>query len=79
MRRKMGFGGCGPPKNALENMNKVIKFVSEVKIELKKVSWSTRRELMNSTIVVIVSVIILALFIGFCDLIWSNLIKFVLR
>ena len=60
-------------------MNKVAKFINEVKLELKKVSWSTRRELTNSTIVVIVSVIILGIFIGFCDLIWSNLINFVLR
>ena len=60
-------------------MNKVAKFINEVKGELKKVSWSTRRELTNSTIVVIVSVVILAIFIGFCDLIWSSLINFILR
>ncbi len=60
-------------------MNKAAKFISEVRMELKKVSWSTRRELINSTIVVIVSVVILAIFIGVCDLIWSNLINFVIR
>ncbi|MCQ9206315.1 MAG: preprotein translocase subunit SecE [Omnitrophica bacterium] len=60
-------------------MNKIAKFVNEVKLELKKVSWSTRQELINSTIVVIVSVIILAIFIAFCDFIWSNVINFVLR
>jgi len=60
-------------------MNKVVKFVNEVKIELKKVSWSTRRELINSTIVVIVSVAILAVFIGLCDLLWSNGINFIIR
>ena len=60
-------------------MNKAAQFISEVKMELKKVSWSTRRELTNSTIVVIVSVVILAIFIGICDLIWSNLINFVIR
>ena len=61
------------------DMNKIVKFVNEVKSELKKVSWSTRRELMNSTIVVIVSVVILAVFIGICDLIWSNSINFIMR
>ncbi|NQU95730.1 MAG: preprotein translocase subunit SecE [Candidatus Omnitrophica bacterium] len=60
-------------------MNKVAKFINEVKLELKKVSWSTRHELINATIVVIVSVAILAVFIGLCDLVWSNLIKFVIR
>jgi len=60
-------------------MNKIVKFVNEVKIELKKVSWSTRKELINSTIVVIVSVFILAVFIGICDLVWSNAINFILK
>ncbi|OGW75235.1 MAG: preprotein translocase subunit SecE [Omnitrophica bacterium RBG_13_46_9] len=60
-------------------MNKVQKFINEVKLELKKVSWSTRQELINSTIVVIVSVIVLAIFIGFCDLVWSNSINLILR
>jgi preprotein translocase subunit SecE len=60
-------------------MNKIAKFINEVKLELKKVSWSTRRELINSTVVVIMSVIILAIFIGICDLAWSNIINFVLR
>ena len=60
-------------------MNKIVKFVNEVKMELKKVSWSTRQELINSTIVVIVSVAILAVFIGICDLVWSNVINFILR
>jgi len=60
-------------------MNKAAKFVTEVKLELKKVSWPTRRELINSTIVVIISVAILAVFIGVCDLIWSTVINFVIR
>ena len=60
-------------------MNKVTKFVKEVQIELKKVSWSTRSELISSTIAVIVAVAIMAVFIGLCDLIWSNGINFILR
>ena len=60
-------------------MNKVTKFVKEVQVELKKVSWSTRSELISSTIAVIVAVAIMAVFIGLCDLIWSNGINFILR
>jgi len=60
-------------------MNKIAKFVTEVKLELKKVSWPTRQELINSTIVVIVSVIILTIFIALCDLVWSTSISFVMR
>ena len=60
-------------------MNKVARFINEVKLELKKVSWSSRKELINATVVVIISVIILAVFIGICDLLWSNMINFILR
>jgi preprotein translocase subunit SecE len=47
--------------------NKVKQFMSEIALELKKVSWSTRDELMGSTAAVIILVIILAIFIGACD------------
>jgi len=60
-------------------MNKVAKFVNEVKLELKKVSWSTRRELINSTIMVLVSVAILTVFIALCDLVWSTIVNFIVR
>jgi len=60
-------------------MNKVAKFITEVKTELKKVSWPTKSELINSTIVVIVAVVIMAIFIGLCDVVLSNAINFILR
>jgi len=59
--------------------NKISGFLNEVKIELKKVSWPTRDELVNSTIVVLVSVLILALYIGMWDFLFSKFIEFVIR
>ncbi|MFC1577158.1 preprotein translocase subunit SecE [Candidatus Omnitrophota bacterium] len=58
--------------------NKIIKFFTEIKVELKKVSWSTRNEIIGSTIVVLVSVAILALFIGTCDIVLSRLVTLIL-
>lgn len=58
--------------------NKIAKFVREVKIELGKVTWSTKNELIASTVVVIVSVILLAVFIGVCDFILLRLINLIL-
>lgn len=59
-------------------MLKVGKFIGQVKIEMKKVSWPSRHELINSTIVVLASVIFLSLFIGVCDLILSRVINFLI-
>ena len=59
--------------------NKITNFVKEVKLELKKVSWSTKEELIASTTVVIVTVAFLAVFIGTCDLIFSRIINILIR
>jgi len=59
--------------------NKAARFVGEVKQELKKVSWSTRQEIIASTVVVITTVALLAVFIGTCDLVFSRLINILIR
>ena len=46
---------------------KAMKFVMDVRTEMGKVSWPTRNELRGSTMVVIVTVIIVAIFIGLVD------------
>jgi len=59
--------------------NKLANFIKEVKQELKKVSWSTREELIASTAVVLTTVAIMAVFIGTCDLIFSRIINILIR
>jgi preprotein translocase subunit SecE len=58
---------------------KISVFLREVQVELKKVSWSTREELVGSTVVVIVSVIIMAVFIGIWDLLFSKIVSVLIR
>ena len=58
---------------------RVTGFLSDVRSEMEKVSWPDRAELIGSTAVVFVSVIILALFIGSCDFVLSKLIQFLMR
>ena len=54
-------------------------FIGEVKVELLKCSWPTRKELFGQSVVVIISVIILGAFVGVCDLVNMGLLKFVIR
>jgi preprotein translocase subunit SecE len=49
----------------------VFGLANEVASELKKVTWPTRRETLSSTIVVIVTTIISAAFLGIFDGVWS--------
>ncbi|MBU3933269.1 MAG: preprotein translocase subunit SecE [Candidatus Omnitrophica bacterium] len=60
-------------------LNKPVRFLSEVRTELKKVSWSTKKELISSTGVVIFTVSLLALFIGVIDFIISRAVNLVIR
>jgi len=46
-------------------------FVKEVQVESSKVSWPTRNELRDSTIVVIISVLLVSGFVGIVDRILS--------
>jgi preprotein translocase subunit SecE len=45
----------------------VREFVKEVRVESTKVSWPTRQELRDSTIVVIVAVLLISVFVGIVD------------
>ena len=43
------------------------EFVKDVRVEAARVSWPTRDELRDSTVVVIVTVLLVAAFIGIVD------------
>jgi preprotein translocase subunit SecE len=58
---------------------KITNFITEVKVEMQKVSWSTKDELIGSTTVVIVSTLLLAVFIGMVDIVLSRCIDLILR
>lgn len=55
--------------------DKIIKFFEDVVKEMKKVTWPTKAELMESTKVVIVVCIILAGFTYGIDMIINQVIK----
>ena len=54
-------------------------FFEEVKVELLKCAWPTRKELFGQSVVVIISVIILGAFVGLCDLINMGLLRFIIH
>ena len=56
-----------------------LQFLREVKIELKKVTWPTRKQTIGSTAVVIVLVLIISIFLGIVDVGLSSLIRVVLQ
>jgi preprotein translocase subunit SecE len=57
-------------------MQRVMEFLKEARAELGKVTWPTRQELYESTILVIVSVILITVFIGAVDFVFNKMLQF---
>jgi len=55
-----------------------IQFFREVKVELTKVTWPSKKQTIGSTVVVIVFVFIISLFLGVVDVGLSSLVRLVL-
>jgi len=62
-----------------DSFRKVQFFLADVRNELRKSTWPTRGELIESTVVVILSVILFAIFVGLCDSVLRKIIGFVMR
>jgi len=56
-------------------VKKIVEFFNDVVAEMKKVVWPSRDKVMDSTRIVIISTIILALFFGLADIVFLRLIK----
>lgn len=60
---------------AIEMISKATKFLSEVKVEVKKVTWPARKEAIGGTTVVVIVVFLVALFLGVVDALLSELVQ----
>ncbi|MFP3870851.1 MAG: preprotein translocase subunit SecE [Syntrophobacteria bacterium] len=70
--------GVGLKDRTMGVVHTVSQFLREVKVELSKVTWPTRKETIASTSVVLVIVILIAAFLGIVDLGLSRIIRIVL-
>lgn len=62
-------------KNKNKKKNPGKSFLSSVKVEMKKVIWPTKKELINYTVMVIVATIVVMVIIGVADGVFSQLFK----
>jgi len=56
-------------------IEKIRTFLSETRVELRKVTWPTREELKESTKIVIIATFVVTLFIGVIDQVLTLIIK----
>ncbi len=63
----------------LGHIGKARQFLREAKVELKKVKWPTKKELLASTAVVIFLSLLMALYFGIVDFGLIKIIKAIIR
>jgi len=60
-------------------VDKSLQFLREVKVELKKVTWPSRKQTIGSTVVVLILAMIISLFLGVVDMGLSGIIRVILN
>ncbi len=58
--------------------NPIIKYLKETRAELKKVTWPTREEAINLTLIVVAVTVAMALFLGSLDWLFSRIIGMII-
>ena len=59
-------------------MRRITEYFKQVVIEAKKVSWPTRKQTYDLTMVVIIASLVVALYIGALDFVFQKFITFIL-
>jgi preprotein translocase subunit SecE len=54
---------------------KIINFLKEVKTEIKKVNWPTKKETLRYTLIVILVSIVTSIFLGGLDFVLTTLLN----
>jgi preprotein translocase subunit SecE len=57
---------------------KTKNFFEEVKTEINKVTWPTRKETIGTAWVVVIIIFLISLYLGACDVILTKLMRLVL-
>jgi preprotein translocase subunit SecE len=63
----------------MDFLRRAQEFVREVLAEFRKVSWPSRQELINSTVVVITVTVVVSLFLGAVDVVLARVVERILR
>lgn len=64
-------------KKKKESKKKASNFAKEVVLELKKVSWPSKKDVVKATGVVLAVTVVLGLIVGGFDLLFSTLVRLI--
>ncbi len=55
--------------------NRLTTFLREVTVETKKVTWPTKQEVMNTTVVVVIASFLFGIYLYVCDLAFYKMVN----
>jgi len=55
--------------------NRLVRYLKETRAELRKVSWPTRKQAINLTMIVLAVTVAMAIFLGAVDLLFATLLR----
>jgi len=65
-------------KVSVMNDNPIVRYLRETRAELSKVSWPSRQEATNLTIIVLVTVLVSSIVLGGFDYLFAQLFQLVI-
>ncbi len=57
--------------------NRIVRYFKETRAELRKVTWPTRRQATNLTLIVLGVTVAMAAFLGAVDFLFATIIRFI--
>ena len=66
-------------KRILEGPQRFYRFYGDVRAELKKVTWSSKKEVYGTTVVVVLTVLFFGAYLFVVDLVLKNGVAWVMR
>ena len=57
--------------------NRLVRYLKETRAELRKVSWPTRQQATNLTLIVLAVTVAMAIFLGAVDLLFATLLRLI--
>ncbi|MBC8265199.1 MAG: preprotein translocase subunit SecE [Anaerolineales bacterium] len=63
---------------AAKKENAIIRYFKETRAELRKVSWPTRRQAINLTLVVLAATLFMAVLLGAIDYLFAQLFALII-
>ena len=74
LKKSRGGKKSGPKKQRVT----VSQFLTEVRAEMKKVTWPTRDEVVSYTIVVLVTTVLIGGLVYFADILFTKLVDIII-